>query len=155
LIDAAAPPLSWSEDMKDLVRYLDEIVDPTVQDLEANRTVRHAFLACVAVFHAVDYRAYPRKSRGTRKSYGQASAEFALVDQVAHAFKHVVSRRGKISLNAKDIISRPAAHWGSAVYGLSQFSDPVGGVALDSDRNLDLVDVVKRAAIFLRQQTKG
>ena len=39
----------------DLTRYLDEIVDPTIIDLENNRTsVRHTFLACVAVFHAID-----------------------------------------------------------------------------------------------------
>jgi hypothetical protein len=56
--------------MEDLVRYLDEIVEPTVKDFEANPTsVRHASLACVVVFHAVDYRAYPRKARQTREKY--------------------------------------------------------------------------------------
>jgi hypothetical protein len=37
-------------------RYLDDIVEPTITDFENNPTsVRHAFLACVATFHTVDY----------------------------------------------------------------------------------------------------
>jgi len=41
--------------VEDLERYLGEVVEPTIKDLEANRTsVRHAFLACVVTFHAVD-----------------------------------------------------------------------------------------------------
>ena len=141
--------------MEDLLSYLDEIVEPTVQDFEANPTsVRHAFLACVAVFHAVDYRAYPRKARPTRQKYKQASQDFALVDQVAHAFKHVVTGpQGKSKrLNAAEVIARPPAYWGSAVSDLSSWNDPNGGVTLDRDRGVDVLATVKRAVEFLRQQ---
>jgi hypothetical protein len=142
--------------MADLVCYLDEVVEPTVRDLQANPTsVRHAFLACVVVFHAVDYRAYPKKARVTREKYGQASPDFALVDQVAHAFKHVVTRRRSTRRNVKDVISRPPAYFGAAVWGLSRWDDRIGGVTLDSDRSVDLLDVVKRAVAFLRQQTSA
>jgi hypothetical protein len=75
--------------MEDLMRYLDEIVDPTIKDFESNPTsVRHAFLACVVAFHAIDYLAYPRKSRGLRQKFGKESPEFSVIDHVAHAFKH-------------------------------------------------------------------
>jgi hypothetical protein len=42
--------------VEDLERYLGEVVEPTINELKANRaSVRHAFLACVVTFHAVDY----------------------------------------------------------------------------------------------------
>jgi hypothetical protein len=48
----------------DLKRYLEEIVEPTVKDFEEHPTsVRHTFLACVAVFHGVDYVAYGTKNK--------------------------------------------------------------------------------------------
>src|SRR5262245_31592580 len=98
--------------MEDLVRYLDEIVEPTVKDMEAHPTsVRHAFLACVAVFHSIDHLAHPRKSRSLREQYKRESPDFALVDRVAHAFKHVVSGnpRGPDRLKATEVISSPPA----------------------------------------------
>jgi hypothetical protein len=78
--------------VEDLERYLNEIVQPTIDDLAANRTsVRHTFLACVVVFHAVDYLAYPKRSRTFRERFNRESRAFAIVDDVAHAFKHVVA----------------------------------------------------------------
>ncbi len=45
--------------MEDLERYLKTVVDPTIDDFKKNpASVRHAFLACVATFHAIDYLAY-------------------------------------------------------------------------------------------------
>jgi hypothetical protein len=53
---------SESQKMEDLKSYLDAIAEPTIKDFENNPTsVRHAFLACVAVFHGIDYLAYPRR----------------------------------------------------------------------------------------------
>jgi hypothetical protein len=144
--------------VEDLVRYLKEIVTPTVADFEANPTsVRHAFLACVATFHAVDYLAYPRKSPGTRSRFRDQSTDFALVDRIAHAFKHVATghenARGNPRLTFREVIPRPPAHWGTATWGLSRWGDNVGGVTLDHERNVDLLTVVKEAVEFLRQQT--
>jgi hypothetical protein len=71
--------------MEDLLRYLNEVVDPTIKDFEANPTsVRHAFLACLVTFHSVDYLAYPQKSRTARVAF-RKNEDFAIVDQVAHA----------------------------------------------------------------------
>jgi hypothetical protein len=71
----------------DLTRYLDEIVDPTIIDLENNRTsVRHTFLACVAVFHAIDYLVHPGKPQILRQIFRKESSVLATVDDVAHAF---------------------------------------------------------------------
>jgi hypothetical protein len=45
-----------------------------------------------------------------------------------------------------------SAHWDVATWDLSRWDDPIGGVTLDNDRNVDLLDVVKRAVAFLREQ---
>jgi hypothetical protein len=79
-----------------------------------------------------------------------------LVDQVAHAFKHVVTGNPKLPnyLSAKDVISRPPAYLDvSASWDVSRWDDTVGGVTLDGDRNVDLLAVVKSAVEFLRRQT--
>ena len=116
----------------DLTRYLDEIVDPTIIDLENNRTsVRHTFLACVAVFHAIDYIAHPGKPRTLRQIFRKESSDFATVDDVAHAFKHVsAGPRDSPNLTATEVISRPPGKWGEAVWDLSRWDDPHGGARL-------------------------
>ena len=143
--------------MEDMVQYLDEMVEPTIKDFEENPTsVRHAFLACVAAFHAIDYLAYPRKRPAAlRQEFGRRSREFQIVDEVAHAFKHVaVGTRANPTLKAAEVISRPPGRLGVMVLDLSRLGDPQGGVTLNSARDLDLLDVVKRAVVFLRQQNK-
>ena len=138
--------------MQDLERYLDEIVEPTIKDLESNRTsVRHTFLACIVVFHAVDYLAFPKRSRTLREQYNRESRAFAIVDDIAHAFKHVVTgNRANPDLAASEIISRPPAYWGVATWDLSRWDDPVGGVTLDKAREVDVYDAVVEATAFLR-----
>jgi hypothetical protein len=140
--------------MEDLVRYLDEIVDPTVKDLEAEPTsLRKTFLACVAVFHAVDYLAYPRNSRELRNLWREQSPAFAVVDKVAHAFKHVVTGRPQKPnhLKAADVVSRPLAFYEVAAYGFSPYS---GGVTLADDPTVDVLDSIRRAVAFLRKQAR-
>ena len=97
--------------MEDLAKYLEEFVEPTIRDFEKNpASVRHAFLACVVVFHAVDYRAHPKKASTLRQKWKGQSKVFAVVDDVAHAFKHVVSgNRKNPSLKAQEVVSTPAA----------------------------------------------
>jgi hypothetical protein len=142
--------------VEDLERYLDDIVDPTIEELAEHRTsVRHTFLACVAVFHAVDYLAYPRKSRTLREQFNKESKAFAVVDDMAHAFKHVVAGNpANPDLVAKDVITRPPATWGAAVWDLSRWDDPHGGVTINRDRSIDLYDTVVEAAAFMRGKLK-
>lgn len=86
--------------MKSLARYLEVIVDPTFDDFCSNCTsVRHAYLICVAIFHAVDRAAEENGTRGAnlRQVWCKESLEFKLVDVIAHHFKHVQSSDEKIS----------------------------------------------------------
>jgi hypothetical protein len=141
--------------MEDLSRYLKEFVDPTIREFEQNpRSVRHAFLAYVATFHSVDYLAYPRKAQALRQDWSKHSPEFALVDRIAHAFKHVVSGNAaspqKQPLRSADVVVRPPAFFGTLVLDLSRLDDAMGGVTLNNQPNIDLLEVVKRAAEFLR-----
>ena len=74
---------------------------------DANPTsVRHAFLACVATFHGVrDYLAHPKKPRLLRQRFREKSPAFALIDHVAHAFKHVTAgSRVAPELTAEEVI---------------------------------------------------
>jgi hypothetical protein len=141
--------------MEDLDRYLEEIVEPTIQDfVEHPRSVRHAFLACAVTFHAVDYMAHPRASRTLRQEWGSRSEAFQRVDEVAHAFKHVSTpRRNKARLVARAVISRPPAVAGVMECGLSLMGDVTGAVTLQEDTTINLLEVVHDAVRFLRTQT--
>jgi hypothetical protein len=116
--------------------------------------VRHAFLACVTTFHSVDYLAHPRKPASLRKKILDQSPEFALVDRVAHAFKHVISGNAasprKQPLKSADVIARPPATPGALIPGLSRAGDAVGGVTVDTQNDVDLLETVQRAVEFIR-----
>ena len=141
---------------EEVQRYLDEIVEPTIKDFEANPTSeRHAFLACVATFHAVDYigRAERKSPATLRQQFRPECAEFGVVDDVAHAFKHVsVGKPSAPRLKVSEVIARPPAVWGVAVYDLSRYDDAVGGVTLDKMREIDLLDAVRVTAQFFRSK---
>lgn len=137
--------------MTDLEQYLSEIVDPTFKDFEADPTSRRrAFLACVATCHAVDYLAFPRDPQRLRQQFEHQSPTFKTVNDVGHAFKHVVQgRRSDPRLKQSEVVSRPAGAWGVATWDVSHWDDPIGGVTLDSDRNIDLLEIVREAVNFL------
>jgi hypothetical protein len=138
----------------DANRYMTEIVEPTISDFETNPTsVRHAFLACVVTFHSIDY-LYPNKSANPRETFRKESPEFATVDRIAHAFKHVDAGHPQSAhnqpLKAGDVIERPPAKWGIAVWGLSRWGDASGGVTIKNEHDRDLLEIVKGAADFVR-----
>ena len=126
--------------MKTLARYLQVIVDPTFDDFDCNRgSVRHAYLACVSIFHSVDRAAEESGKRPAvvRQDWCRASLEFKLVDVIAHHFKHVQSSDEKIPA------TRPGLPIGLAL-GFDEF-----GEALDL-RNLYYV--IRDAVRFVHQQ---
>jgi hypothetical protein len=85
--------------MNTLARYLELIVDPTWDDFHNNRdSVRHAFLACAAIYHAIDRVAEVEGKRAAhlRQLWWTESLEFKLVDVIAHHFKHVKSSDERI-----------------------------------------------------------
>jgi hypothetical protein len=143
--------------MKDLEWYLVEIVDPTFKEFADNPTSRrHAFLACAVACHAVDYLAYPNDPRTLRQQFGHQSPAFKIVNDVGHAFKHVV--QGQASnprMRQSEVISRPPGNWDVAVWDLSHFDDPIGGVTLDTNRNIDLLETAKTAVSFLWSKVKA
>jgi hypothetical protein len=141
----------------DAKRYLTEIVWPTIADFEANPlSARHAFLACVVTFHTIDYLLHPGKPGAHRKAFRDQSSEFALVDRVAHAFKHVQSgheHSAQQPLAASDVIVRPPGFWDVAYWDLSRWDDPTGGITIKGEHQHDLLIIVKTAAAFLQHQT--
>ncbi|QIG96311.1 hypothetical protein [Bradyrhizobium sp. 6(2017)] len=133
----------------EIERYFDQIVDPTIADFETNPTsVRHAFLAAVVVFHAIDYLG----ANSNRKKFREGNADFALVDRIAHAFKHVQTGNPadpKLQpLSAKAVIQRDPL----AIFGPPDWCDPIGGITLDGERLIDVLSTIRSAAEFVRQQ---
>lgn len=138
--------------MEDLARYLVDVVRPTIADFEREPTsVRRAFLACVVTFHGVDYLAHNvERPANLRQVFRGESPDFAIVDDIAHALKHVTAgNRRDPRLQAAEVVMRPPGVFGSAIFGLSMFGDAVGRVTLTSDTGVDVLHVVQRAERFL------
>jgi hypothetical protein len=134
--------------MEDLRRYLIDIVEPTIADFASNRTsARHAFLACVATFHCVDYLAHPKPSGNLRKDWNIECPAFGLVDDIAHAFKHVETGKPK-NLQASEVVTKHGA------FDAASFdtSFDVGSVTLENEPSVDVLAVVKEVADFIRKQ---
>jgi hypothetical protein len=86
--------------VEDLEEYLDLIVQPTFDDFSRNPgSVRHAYLACLVTYHAIDRVTFPAKPHTLAQQWRQESLEFALVEEVALHLKHVKSNFAK---TAKD-----------------------------------------------------
>jgi hypothetical protein len=135
--------------------YMIEMVDPTINDFEANPgSRRHAFLACLATFHSIDYLAYPGKSANLRDRFRRENTDFAVIDRVAHAFKHVESGDPNSPqnqpLDVSTVFARPAALAGVMQSGISRCGDTIGGVEIWGERVVDLLHIVRNAAAFLR-----
>ena len=78
--------------MKDVKRYIELIVEPTFEDFKKNpASIRHAFLACVAIYHTIDRITYPKSSGNLRRRWRERCRGFLIVDMVTHHFKHVES----------------------------------------------------------------
>jgi hypothetical protein len=136
--------------MIDLERYVFDFVEPTIDDFEKNPTsVRHAFLACVAAFHGVDYLAWPDEPKNLR-AHLRLNDYFLIVDDVAHAFKHVAtSRRPNKGLKATDVVSRSPGAFDSATFDRSHFDADTGKVTLTRDDGINLLETVKEAVQFM------
>jgi hypothetical protein len=96
----------------------------------------------------VDYLAFPKKSRQFRLELGQRSEDFKLVDDVAHAFKHVcVGDPAKPRLTAKGVVSRRGP-FQERVFDPDAFD--VGAVTFEGKPEIDLRRTLNRAVKFLR-----
>lgn len=138
--------------MEDLKEYLESFVDPSIAELEQNPTsVRYAFVASVVIFHCVDYLAHPRRPASLRQNWRQQSKAFRTIDEVAHAFKHVISGNPrKPNLKAHEVVSKVG------VFDATAFSPEfdVGSVTLENDPSVSVLTIAKEAVEFIRQQIK-
>lgn len=149
--------------MEDLERYLNEIVEPTMEDFrQVPSSVRKGFLACVAIDHSVDYLAYPgdrsqwdgkahRDRRAKlRKQFREECEQFRVASEAANAFKHVktTSQRG---LEAAELYERPPALAGRMMAGVSMAGDRTGAVVVDGH---NLLRVTTEALRFLRSKAR-
>jgi len=139
----------------DAAVYMAEMVEPTIEEFARNSASRrHAFIACLVTFHCVDYLAHPRNARNVREQFRKESADFAVVDRVAHAFKHVESGDERSPDNpplmARAVFGRPPGRCGVGQAGISRVADPDGGVEIWGENTPDLLYVVKKAAEYLR-----
>ncbi|MEK7428404.1 MAG: hypothetical protein V4514_21355, partial [Pseudomonadota bacterium] len=130
---------------------LKTIVEPTFLEFQQNPTsLRHAYLACAATFHAVDRAAYPRRTAGLREKWSKESPDFFLVDLVAHDFKHIKSdlhgRRHNLPRHGIPI--------SFAVYGKSGFNTHLLNDSGEIAALRNLVFVVRDAIKFLYAQTR-
>lgn len=131
--------------MTPLVRYLELIVEPTFEEFKRNPTsLRHAYLACVATYHAIDRVSYPRKPAALRQKWGRKSLEFLLVDHIAHDFKHIKSR---LQNPPKRGLPLSCAIYGQTGFNTHMLND-TGQVA--TLRHLTFV--VRDAITFVRKQ---
>src|ERR1700745_3548435 len=82
--------------MRTLNRSIAFIVEPTFDDFKRNPgSVRHAYLACLVTYHAIDRVTYPTPPGNLLKQWREESIEFMLVEQVALHLKHVKSEFAK------------------------------------------------------------
>ena len=145
----------------DAEAYLREYVDPTIAEFEEEPACRRrAFIACLVVFHTVDYlakRPGSPNSQNLREAFRSDNSSFAIVERAAHAFKHTKTGHEnapvKKPLRVEDVISRPAMRFGVGQFGVSRFGDGVGGVQIWKEGAPDLLHVVRKAVAFLRLQT--
>jgi hypothetical protein len=140
----------------DINRYMAEMVEPTIKEFAANRTSRrHAFLACVVTFHSIDYLTCPKKPANRRQSFRKRSREFAMVDRIAHAIKHVETGDNRNvdfqPLRVEDVIEPSPAGWTGLGLDLSNWGG-AKGVTLKNEGAYDLLEIVKGAADFIRSQ---
>ena len=133
--------------------YLETMVLPTIEEfgtVPSDR--RRAFIACLVTFHTVDYLTRPASPADLRARLRHASPDFALVDRVAHAFKHVASGHKNSAemplLHHDDISTRPPALAGVMMAGRSQAGDCWGAVEVDGE---NVLAAVGRAAEFLQE----
>jgi hypothetical protein len=137
--------------MEDLVRYVEEFVNPAIEDFAQHPdSVRHGFMACVAAFHGVDYLAWPEDAATLRSELRKKNEHFKTIDDVAHAFKHVAtSKRPNKGLKASEVVAVPAGIFDHAVFDQSAFDAAEGKVTIDKDREINLLNAVRKAVEYL------
>ncbi len=142
--------------------YLLEIVAPTVRDAsDDRRSRRKAYLACIAVYHLIDYLAVDaaeeggtgRRRREAIEVRLKAHAETALhvVRGVTNGVKHsVLERPHVIPFGPGQDYWRPPARAGEMECGVSQLGDLTGGRQFeDGNRQFDIYWETRRLLVAM------
>ena len=136
--------------MNALQRYLRDVAGPALRDFEKNpHSARHAYLACVAVYHFIDRVTYPKNPGNLRQEWRKKSLPFSIVDMVAHKFKHVVSSAEKEPAKLNHV-PLPALVFGKGVLGTEGLNTSMigeGGIDL---HNLQFI--IRDAIKFLHEE---
>lgn len=128
--------------MNSLAQYIELIVDPTYEEFKRNSgSVRHAYLACLVIYHAVDRAAYPDDPHDLAEQWVAELQAFMLIAEVALHFKHGTRRWVK---KAKE--ENPDALLITHPLGLE---GDLGGLELHA-----LYFLIRDALIFLREKAK-
>ncbi|MGD0634099.1 MAG: hypothetical protein ABSA13_07460 [Beijerinckiaceae bacterium] len=138
----------------DASAYLNEIVLPTIAEFEKNAwSKRRTFLACVVTFHTLDYMPKNKGQKSLRKTFRDTSPNFAAIDRIAHAVKHVHSGSDKdrvnMPLHVSEVLVRPPAIAGRMMAGRSRCGDPRGAVLM---AGVDVLQAVQECVVFLRAE---
>jgi hypothetical protein len=135
-----------------LTQYLQLIVEPTADEFINNPlSLRHCFLACVAIFHAIDRAAELTNERVAhlRQVWANESADFKIVDIVAHDFKHIQANNRTLPPDRAKVAFSVGAY-SKIGYNVHVYNDTGRSTAM---RNL--VNVVKDAVAFIRSKAGG
>ena len=136
--------------MSELTRYLDEFVEPTLDEFRRDPlSRRRAYLACVAIYHAIDR--HPahgpgRKERDALRKAWRKSAEFATVEIAAHDFKHVLA---KVREETTQRLFAERVSPAAGMLGSMGFNE---GMLNDTGEVKWLVSVAEKALEFLRRK---
>lgn len=126
--------------------YMTSIVVPCIKDFRDHpRSRRHAYIACIVLFHLKDY----------LKRNGEAGVEqvirkthaiaFDAVRGVCNGTKHVSTDASHaVQFAAGQDWDRPPAFFGTAIFGVSRFGDKTGGREFKTNQgNIDIYHAVK------------
>lgn len=144
------PPLKSGPSPDAMAKYIEEMVDPTYEEFRRNEnSPRHAFLACVAAFHAIDRAAGFQETAALIEKWHDESFEFYVMDMICHHLKHTKSKQEQEELPAGSI---PLAKmvFGTGLKAKASDRQPLldGGIALHNLLYLtrDAIQFLKRKA---------
>ena len=134
--------------------YMREIMEPTIKDLVQNRTSkRHAFLACVATYHTIDYLCGKRRKAVLRGEYRAQSAAFAAVDRIAHGRVDAQPGPKRSALRVAETPADSSAAFAEGNSRINALGD-ARAVKLPG-KGADILAIVNEAADFLVKKAGG
>ena len=145
------PPLKSGPSPDAMRKYIEEMVDPTFEEFGRNvNSPRHAFLACVAAFHAIDRAAESDETAALIEMWHNESFEFYVMDMICHHLKHTKSKQEKDEVPAGSIpLAKMVFGTGLKAKSTDRQTLLDGGIALHSLLYLtrDAIQFLKRKAM--------